>query len=446
MSRSDDEFRRAERVLVGGVNSPVRAFKGVGGTPRVMRRARGCHLLDVDGASYIDYIGSWGAMIVGHAHPAVVEAVARTARDGLSFGINSPLEADLAETIMERVPSIERIRMVNSGTEAVMSVVRVARAATGRRKIVKFEGCYHGHSDALLAKAGSGAATLAIPDSSGVTHGAACDTLTARYNDAASVVELTRRNEGEVAAILVEPIAGNMGLVPPAPGFLEALRNHADDIGAILIFDEVMTGFRVARGGAQALLGVRPDLTAFGKIIGGGLPVGAYGGRRGLMALLAPEGCVYQAGTFSGNPVTMAAGLATLALLDDDAYARLDAASSQLAHGIGRVLKEAGRVGCVQRVGSMLSLFLEVPLFDGTTRLPLNSEQAFAAFFQGMLAHGVHLPPSAHESWFLSLAHDEMAIDRTIRACRASLCGGDGGSHDRNEIPTRRRLLPSTNA
>jgi glutamate-1-semialdehyde 2,1-aminomutase len=421
MSRSDREFQRAERVLVGGVNSPVRAFKSVGGTPRVMQRAAGCTLVDVDGVRYIDYIGSWGAAIVGHAHPAVVEAVTRAARDGLSFGVNSPLEVALAEEIIARVPSVERVRMVNSGTEAVMSAVRLARAATGRRKIVKFEGCYHGHSDGLLAKAGSGLATLAIPDSAGVTAGAAEDTLIARYNDLASVESLVTRHRGEIAAILVEPIAGNMGLVRPFDGFLQALRAYADDIGAVLIFDEVMTGFRVARGGAQALIGVRPDLTTFGKVIGGGLPVGAYGGRREIMALLAPEGDVYQAGTFSGNPATMAAGLATLALLDDDAYARLDAASARLAQGIEDALQAARRVGSVQRVGSMLTLFLDVARFDGTHPLPRVAAHAFADFFHAMLADGVHLPPSAHESWFVSLAHDDAAIDATISACARRL-------------------------
>ncbi len=425
MSRSAQEFRRAERVLVGGVNSPVRAFKSVGGTPRVMGRAAGSLLVDVDGVQYIDYIGSWGAAIVGHAHPAVVEAVTRAARDGLSFGVNSPLEVALAEEIIARVPSVERVRMVNSGTEAVMSAVRLARAATGRRRIVKFEGCYHGHSDGLLAKAGSGLATLAIPDSAGVTAGAAADTLIARYNDLSSVESLVTRHRADIAAILVEPIAGNMGLVRPFDGFLQALRSYADDIGAVLIFDEVMTGFRVARGGAQALVGVRPDLTAFGKIIGGGLPVGAYGGRREIMALLAPEGRVYQAGTFSGNPATMAAGLATLALLDDEAYARLDAVSARLARGIEDALRAVRRIGCVQRVGSMLTLFLDVARFDGTHPLPPVAERAFASFFHAMLENGVHLPPSAHESWFVSLAHDDATIDATISACARSLVDPD---------------------
>lgn len=423
MSRSGVEFRRALRVMPGGVNSPVRAFKGVvgGGTPRVIQRASGCTLVDVDGTSYVDYIGSWGAMIAGHAHPVVVEAVARTARDGLSFGVSSVLETQLAEEIIDRVPSIERVRMVNSGTEAVMSAVRLARAATGRNKIVKFAGCYHGHSDALLVKSGSGPATLALPDSPGITRGATEDTLIARYNNVDSVRALLIKFGADVAAILVEPIAGNMGVVPPHDGFLQELRSLADKHGALLIFDEVMTGFRVARGGAQELLGVTPDLTTFGKILGGGLPIGAYGGRKRYMDLIAPAGPVYQAGTFSGNPVTMAAGLATLSLLDAAAYARLEDTASRLEHGLRLALDTTEQRGVIQRVGSMLTVFFGIESVQDFDHAGRAAHDTFGWFFNGLLGRGVHLPPSGYESWFVGLGHTDSVVDYTVRAARETL-------------------------
>lgn len=423
MSRSGVEFRRALRVMPGGVNSPVRAFKGVvgGGTPRVIERASGCTLVDVDGTSYIDYVGSWGAMIAGHAHPVVVEAVARTARDGLSFGVSSVLETQLAEEIIDRVPSIERVRMVNSGTEAVMSAVRLARAATGRDKIIKFAGCYHGHSDALLVKSGSGPATLSLPDSPGVTRGATEDTLIARFNDAESVRSLFTKHGADVAAILVEPIAGNMGVVPPRDGFLKELRTLADQHGAILIFDEVMTGFRVARGGAQGLLSVTPDLTTFGKVLGGGLPIGAYGGKRKLMEMIAPAGPVYQAGTFSGNPVTMAAGLATLSLLDEAVYARLEETSARLERGLRQALESTDQRGVIQRVGSMLTVYFGVDTVQHMQHAESAAHDTFGWFFNGLLARGVHLPPSGYESWFVGLGHTESVVDYTVRAARETL-------------------------
>jgi glutamate-1-semialdehyde 2,1-aminomutase len=407
--------------MPGGVNSPVRAFNSVGGTPRIIQRASGCTLTDVDGASYTDYVGSWGAMIAGHAHPSVVEAVARTARDGINFGISSVLEIQLAEEIIDRVPSIERIRMVNSGTEAVMSAVRLARAATGRSKVIKFAGCYHGHSDSMLVKAGSGPATLNLPDSPGVTRGATQDTLIAKYNDAASVRDLFAKHGQDIAAILVEPIAGNMGVVPPIEGFLQELRKLADANGALLIFDEVMTGFRVARGGAQSLLGVTPDLTTLGKVIGGGMPIGAYGGRKKLMDQVAPAGPVYQAGTFSGNPIAMAAGLATLSLLDDDAYGRLEAVSARLETGLRGVFESIDQRAAVQRVGSMLTVFFGVDNVEDLRQADAAAHDTFGWLFNGMLTRGVHLPPSGYESWFVSLAHTDSVIDQTVRAARDTL-------------------------
>jgi glutamate-1-semialdehyde 2,1-aminomutase len=421
MSRSKVEFRRAQRVMPGGVNSPVRAFKTVGGTPRIIQRASGCSLTDVDGISYVDYIGSWGSMIAGHAHPAVAEAVARTARDGLSFGVASVLETQLAEEIIDRVPSIERVRMVNSGTEAVMSAVRLARAATGRNKIIKFAGGYHGHSDSLLVKAGSGAATLSLPDSPGVTRGATQDTLIALYNDADSVRDLFLKHGDDIAAILIEPIAGNMGVVPPREGFLAALRPLADKHGALLIFDEVMTGFRVSRGGAQGLYSITPDLTTLGKVLGGGLPIGAYGGRAKYMDMVAPAGPVYQAGTFSGNPVTMAAGLATLSLLDNDAYRRLEAAGAHLEAGLRQALDSTDQRASVQRVGSMLTVFFGAERVEDLADAESAAHDTFAWFFNGLLARGIHLPPSGYESWFISLAHTESVIDHTTRAAREAL-------------------------
>jgi glutamate-1-semialdehyde 2,1-aminomutase len=421
MSNSQYLFERALRVLPGGVNSPVRAFKAVGGTPPFIAGARGCMLQDVDGKEYIDYIGSWGPMILGHGHPAVVDALEKAVRRGTSYGTPSAAEVELAEEIVRRVPSVEKVRFVNSGTEATMSAVRLARAATKRHVIVKFAGCYHGHADSFLIQAGSGALTLGLPDSPGVTPGAAQDTRVARYNDLSSVEALFCAEPDNIAAVIVEPIAGNMGVVPPADGFLSGLRAMCNRYGALLIFDEVMTGFRVHPAGAQGLYNIRPDLSTFGKVIGGGLPVGAYGGRADLMSLIAPEGPVYQAGTLSGNPLAMAAGLATLQQLTVSAYTALECSTALLASELRTVCRERGIPAQVRRVGSMLTLFFtqdEVNNLDDATRA---DHKLFAVFFNRMLKRGVHLPPSGYEAWFVSLAHDNSIIERTVEAARAAL-------------------------
>ncbi|HEY3296481.1 MAG TPA: glutamate-1-semialdehyde 2,1-aminomutase [bacterium] len=421
MNQSESLFERAKRVLPGGVNSPVRAFKGVGGTPVFITSAEGCTLTGADGEHYIDYIGSWGPMIAGHAHPHVTKAIERAARRGTSFGTPSPAEVELAEEIIRRVPSVEKVRMVNSGTEATMSAIRLARAATKRDVIIKFAGDYHGHADYFLIKAGSGVATLGLPNSPGVTRGAAADTRNARYNDLASVEAIFKAEPGKIAAVIVEPVAGNMGVVPPAKGFLEGLRTLCDAHGALLVFDEVMTGFRVHKAGAQGLYGIRPDLSTFGKVIGGGLPVGAYGGRADLMSMIAPEGPVYQAGTLSGNPLAMAAGLATLELLDDDAYVRLERTSALLEDGLRRVCREAGIPAAIQRVGSMLTLFFSPQPVVNADDASDADHARFAQFFTRMLKSGVHLPPSGYEAWFVSLAHDEHAVQKTVDAARKAL-------------------------
>jgi glutamate-1-semialdehyde 2,1-aminomutase len=421
MTLSSRQFAQALRVMPGGVSSPVRSFKGVGGTPRVIARGAGAELIDVDGLRYIDYIGSWGAAIAGHAHGHVVEAVERAVRDGLSFGTTTAGEAELAQRIIDRVPGVEMVRLVNSGTEAVMSAVRLARGATGRSKVIKFEGGYHGHSDALLVRAGSGVATLALPDSQGVPASAIADTLVARYNDPAAVEALFDQHPGAIAAVVVEPVAGNMGVVAPQPGFLQTLRETTHRRGALLIFDEVMTGFRVSRGGASALLGVVPDIWVFGKIIGGGLPIGAYAASRRLMKLIAPAGPIYQAGTFSGNPISVAGGLSTLDLLDDAAYLRLESLSERLHRGLADALREIDTTGFVSRVGSMLTVFLGIQHAQNYDDVRAGSPEEFGRWFHGLLDRGVHLPPGAFESWFVSLAHDESMIDRTIAAARESL-------------------------
>jgi len=414
-------FNEALTLMPGGVNSPVRAFRAVGGTPRFIQSASGCRLTDVDGNRYIDYIGSWGAMIAGHAAPSVVEAVQSALQAGTHFGTPTPLEVDLAREIVARVPSVEQVRMVNSGTEALMSAVRLARAATGRDGLVKFAGCYHGHADPFLVRAGSGVATLGLPDSPGVPRETVVKTYTAIFNDLESVRSVFNQSESEIAAVIVEPVAGNMGVVPPEDDFLASLGEITRDHGALLIFDEVMTGFRVDRGGAQSRYGVTPDLTTFGKIIGGGLPVGAYGGATALMKRIAPAGDVYQAGTLSGNPLAMAAGLATLQLLGDDAYTRLEENTARLEDGLRRCLRDAHIEATVQRVGSMLTLYF------GTTRVRHFLDAAgadhdrFARFFQAMLRRGIHLPPSGYEAWFLSLAHDNEAVDVTVTATREAL-------------------------
>ena len=401
---------RAAQLFPGGVNSPVRAYRAVGGEAPIMVRGEGPFVWDADGNRYLDYVGAFGPLVVGHAHPKVVEAIRTAAEAGGSFGATSPAEVRLAELIRSRMPSIERLRFVNSGTEAAMSALRVARAATGRDLVIKFDGGYHGHADSLLVKAGSGAATLSIPGSAGVAAPVAAQTLVATYNDLASVAEQLDRNAGKVAAIIVEPVAANMGVVAPAPGFLPGLRHLADRSGTLLIFDEVITGFRVAPGGAQQLYNVQPDLTILGKIIGGGLPVGAYGGRAELLDLVAPAGPVYQAGTLSGHPVVMAAGEATLLQLTDDVYAAIEARGERLEAGLRRARAS------VARVGSLLTVFFR-------DRPPANFREAkecdtqeFGRFFHHMRESGVLLPPSQFEAWFISAAHDDAVIDATLDA------------------------------
>ncbi len=400
--RSGELMERAERLFPGGVNSPVRAFRSVGGTPRVIERASGARVWDVDGNELIDYVGSWGPMILGHAHPAVVDAVQRAAARGTSYGAPNPHEVELGELIVGAMPSIERLRFVSSGTEAAMSAIRLARAATGRETIVKMAGGYHGHADALLVEPGSGA--IGMPASAGVTIGAARDTLVVPYNDLDAVDRIVR--EHDVAAVIVEPVAANMGVVTPLSGYLEGLRASTARHGALLIFDEVITGFRVARGGAQQRYGVTPDLTVLGKIIGGGLPVGAYGGRADLMSLVAPAGPVYQAGTLSGNPLAMAAGVATLSHLDDGLYANLEIAATRLEDGLVAAADAAGASVQVSRLASMLTVFVN----DG----------AYPAFFHAMLSAGFLLPPSQHEAWFISAAHRVEDLDATIDAARSA--------------------------
>ena len=418
---SENLFERARQLMPGGVNSPVRAFGSVGGTPRFISRAEGCYLFDADGRRYVDYIGSWGPMIAGHAHPAVRQALEQALRRGTSFGTPSALEVELAGEIVSRVRSIEKVRMVNSGTEAVMSALRLARAVTGRDKFIKFEGCYHGHADALLVKAGSGVATLGLPDSPGVTVGATQDTLSAVYNDLDSVERHFDQSGDQIAGLIVEPIAGNMGVVPPRGGFLEGLRQLTKDHSALLIFDEVMTGFRVARGGAQELYAVTPDITTLGKVIGGGLPVGAYGGPSKIMDHVAPAGAVYQAGTLSGNPLAMAAGLATLGLLDEQAYHRLETQAARLEQGLADLLTQAQVPACLQRVGSMVTLFFGPSSVTDFSDARAADHQRFAGFFQAMLAGGVHLPPSGYEAWFISLAHLDDDIEFTLSCASRAL-------------------------
>jgi len=414
-------FARAVGILPGGVDSPVRAFNAVGGTPRFIRRASGARLEDVDGNTYIDYVMSWGPLIHGHAPAGLVRALARAARAGTSFGAPSPLEIELGERVRTLMPSLERVRFVNSGTEATMSAVRVARAATGRERIVKFEGCYHGHADSFLVAAGSAALALGVPTSPGVTRGAAGDTLVASYNDLESVHRVFDAHRDQIAALIVEPIAGNMGLVPPADGFLRALREITSAHGTLLIFDEVISGFRAAAGGAQSLVGVRPDLTCLGKIIGGGLPVGAYGGRADLMKLVSPDGPVYQAGTLSGNPLAMTAGIWCLDQLKPRLYQQLAALGSRLAAGLASAARDAGVAVQVNAFGSLLTpFFTDRPVHDYRSATSANTAH-YAKFFQGMLARGVYPPPSQFEAWFLSAAHTARDVDRTIAAAKSAM-------------------------
>ena len=422
MTTSSDLFARAQKILVGGVNSPVRAFRAVGGEPLIIDRAYGSRLWDADGREYIDYVCSWGALILGHAHPDVVEAVADQARRGTSYGMTSPLEIELGERIARAIPSIERIRFVSSGTEATMSAIRAARAFTKRDLILKFEGGYHGHADSFLSEAGSGLATLGIPSSPGVPQALAALTLNAPYNDAASVERMFAEHSGNIAAVIVEPVAANMGVVPPEPGFLDSLRQVTRRNGALLIFDEVITGFRLTYGGAQKLNGIQPDITVLGKIIGGGLPVAAYGGRHHIMDQIAPLGPVYQAGTLSGNPLAMRAGLATLALLEDSTfYEPLSAHSERLANGLRDALRESGVAGHVNAAGSLITPFFNddpVRNYRGAKKSDTNR---FARFFREMLQRGFLLPPSQFEAIFVSSAHTDEDISRTLAAARDSL-------------------------
>jgi glutamate-1-semialdehyde 2,1-aminomutase len=415
--RSHDIFEEARRYLPGGVNSPVRSFRGVGGDPIVIAAATGSRLTDADGNSYIDYCGSWGPAVLGHAHPAVVQTVSAAATRGLSFGAATEAEVALARRVCDAVPSIEMVRFVSSGTEATMSALRLARAYTGRSRVVKFEGCYHGHADGLLVQAGSGVATLSLPDSAGVPAAYAAETLVCPFNDPSAIEALFAQHGDEIAAMIVEPVPANMGVVPPNEGFLAQLRRLCSDSGALLIFDEVITGFRAAFGGYQSVCGVTPDLTCLGKIVGGGLPVGAYGGRREVMELVAPLGPVYQAGTLSGNPLAMAAGLATLALIDTPGfYEGLEAKAQRLADGLEAAAREAGVAVQVNRVASMLTVFFtEAPVTDYASARRADSAR-FARFFHALLDAGVYFPPSQFEAAFVSAAHTDADIDATLTA------------------------------
>lgn len=416
-------FQRAQQLIVGGVNSPVRAFKAVGGHPVFISRAAGSKIYGADGAEYIDYVGSWGPAILGHAVPQVVQAVQAACERGLSFGAPTELEVKFAEALRAKYPSLELMRCVSSGTEATMSALRVARGHTGRSAIVKFDGCYHGHSDALLVKAGSGAATFGVPDSSGVPAEMVKGTLSARYNDTPGLRALFAQRGGEIAAVIVEPVAGNMGCVPPQPGFLEAIIELCAKHGAVSIFDEVMTGCRLAAGGAQQRFGLHPDLTCLGKIVGGGMPLAAYGGRRTIMEKIAPLGPVYQAGTLSGNPLATTAGLTTLALLDEGVYARLEQAGARLQAGIEKAITQTGVTACVQRVGSMITLFFSTGPIHSWDDAKHCDTARFGAWHQALLAQGIYWPPAQFEAAFISTAHSDAELDRTVGAIEQALRG-----------------------
>lgn len=417
LNRSHRLFQRAKAKIPGGVNSPVRAWKGVDGTPLFIARGQGAHVIDIDGNRYIDFVGSWGPLIGGHAHPQILRALAKTARNGTTFGAPTEHEVKLAEFVIRLMPSLQKIRLVSSGTEATMSAIRVARAYTGRTKIVKFDGCYHGHSDGLLVKAGSGIATFGLPDSPGVPPGFAKETLVAKYNDVISVRKLFERHGKNIAALIVEPVCGNMGVIPPDKDFLAFLRRLTRRYETLLIFDEVITGFRIALGGAQSRYGVTPDLTCLGKILGGGLPLAAFGGRRPIMNLLAPEGPVYQAGTLSGNPLAVTAGLATLKLLArPGTYARLEAKGKQLEEGFAGVLKKFSIRGTTNRIGSMMTLFFGVERVRNADDARRCDRDRFARYFHGMLRRGIYLPPAPFEAMFVSLAHTTADISGAVAA------------------------------
>jgi glutamate-1-semialdehyde 2,1-aminomutase len=420
-TNSEKLFARAIEMIPGGVNSPVRAFRGVGGTPLFIKSAKGATITDVDGNTYIDYVGSWGPMILGHADEEVVAALREVAENGTSFGAPTELEVELAQEVIDAVPSIEMVRMVSSGTEATMSAIRLARGVTGRTRIVKFEGCYHGHGDSLLVKAGSGVATLGLPDSPGVPAGLAENTITLPYNDAQALEQAFEKHD-DIAAVIIEPVVGNMGCVPPREGYLEAVRAVTSKHGALLIFDEVMTGFRLARGGAQELYGIRPDITTLGKIIGGGLPVGAYGGSRDIMNHVAPAGPVYQAGTLSGNPLSMTAGLVTLRRLrDKTVYATLENSSRRLCDGLAQAARDAGIATITNRAGSMwTSFFTSDPVLDWNSANKCD-RAIYGRFFHAMLEAGVYLAPSQFEAAFVSLAHTDDIVEQTIEAARQAL-------------------------
>lgn len=420
MTKSEQLFERAVKRIPGGVNSPVRAYGAIGEAPRFIEKADGCYIYDVDGNRYIDYIDSWGPMILGHNFPAIKESVVKACENGLSFGCATEIEVEMAEFICENIPHIEMIRMVNSGTEAVMSAVRAARGFTGKNKIIKFAGCYHGHSDAMLVSAGSGVMTSGVPDSAGVPKGCTEDTMTAVYNDLSSVEELLQQAEGETAAVIVEPVGANMGVVPPKEGFLKGLRSLCDKYGALLIFDEVITGFRLAFGGAAEYFGVRPDLVTYGKIIGAGMPVGAYGGRKEIMEMVSPVGAVYQAGTLSGNPIAMAAGLTQLKYLHahPEIYKGLEEKGDKLYGGMKKLLKEEGLSYQLNHISSLASLFFTEEEVVDYQSAKTSDTKAFAEYFKGMLGMGIHMAPSQFEAMFLSDAHTDEAIEKTLDAVK----------------------------
>jgi glutamate-1-semialdehyde 2,1-aminomutase len=410
-------YERAAALIPGGVNSPVRAWRAVGGQPLFIQRAHGCNVWDADGRMYVDYVGSWGPMILGHAHPQVLTAIQTALRDGTSFGAPTEREVELAEALAKALPSIEMVRLVSSGTEAAMTAIRLARGYTGRAKILKFSGCYHGHADALLVRAGSGAATFGVPDSAGVPEAVASQTLVAEFNDVHSVHACLDAEGEHIAAVIIEPVVGNMGVIPPEPGFLEALREATSRVGALLIFDEVITGFRLAYGGVQTRLGIDPDLTVLGKIVGGGLPLAAFGGKRKIMEQLAPLGPVYQAGTLSGNPLAVAAGLQTLALLaKPGTYERLEVLGAQLEAGLRTALATMQTPACVNRVGSMWTVFFGASVVRDAPTARACYTELYARWFRGMLERGIYLPPSQFEAAFISLAHSEADIEATVRA------------------------------